>query len=537
MLHFISKYLKQNRLKFICYLFCIVLTSIISTCTPLLLSNIINSVIYEKNFKFFSCLCIIFFLLLLISLCFSCLERTFFYELQIKIVGKICSDVIEHLQKVSFSVLKNRDFVALTQKLNNDAVNVVFFLLNNIGSVVVHIIELIIILFILCKLSFIITLLVLINGFLYIIIYNISKDKLYTKQYSTKEAQAGYFSKLHDQFKFFKYVKTHVLFTFFNNRLDDELCQLYQKTISLTNFQNILNFFQGIVDITIQILCYLCAGYKIIHGDMMVGLFVLISSYISIAKQAIVYFGSLGQQFQNQKVSYSRIKDLLALPEEVIGNITINKISSIKINNLSFSFGKDTIINNLKFTLSQGNIYGIVGENGAGKSTLMDILIGLYLNQYKGEILYNGTEISNIDLYFVRKNKIGMAEQSPILLEDDLITNLGFGEEIDQGKSIEYLRNFNLQYLISKSGELKLENSPTLLSGGEKQKLGIIRELLKNSDVMIFDEPTSALDTESRLYLKEVLTKIKKEKIILIITHDEDILGICDSILKISRRI
>lgn len=537
MFKFVANYFKQNRFKFVCYLFCILITGIISTYTPLLLSNLINSVIYTKSQKIFIDLCLLFFSLLIVNLLFSCFETKIFYELQIKIVGRICSDVISHLHKVSFSLLKEHDFVALTQKLNNDAVNVVSFMLNNIGSVLLHIAELIIIVSVLCNISVLIAILVLINGILYLIVYNKSKDTLFKKQFENKEAQSKYFSKLFEQFDFLKYIKVHILFDFFKKRLDNELTVLYKRTNNLINYQNFLSLIQGFSDTIIQILCYICAGYKILQGDMLAGNFVLVSSYISMAKQAILYFGNLGQQYQSQKVSYIRIQDLIKLPEEKLGCKRISSVFSITIQNLKFSFNNDIIINNLSCKLILGKIYGIKGVNGAGKSTLMDIIMGLYLNEYDGKIFFNDIELSEIDVYYLRQNLIEIAEQNPVLLEDNLSINLGLNNSSDKRRVTEYLSNFNFPYVLGKNGDLLLNNKISQLSGGEKQKIGIIRVLLKNTSIMIFDEPTSALDSKGSEYFKQILEEIKHNKIIILVSHDESLLEICDSIIPLSREV
>lgn len=182
-----------------------------------------------------------------------------------------------------------------------------------------------------------------------------------------------------------------------------------------------------------------------------------------------------------------------------------------------------------------GKIYSIRGENGAGKSTLINLLLGLYINCYRGEIIYNGIDINKIDLVDLRNKLVGVTEQIPLLLNDTLYNNLLMGS-----KNFE-LMNFLIDYFQLNDFISRLENginnvineSTTNISGGEKQKIAIIRQLISNPDVMIFDEPTASLDFDSKNKFLKYITKIKANKIIIIITHDDIINDFSDETITI----
>ena len=189
------------------------------------------------------------------------------------------------------------------------------------------------------------------------------------------------------------------------------------------------------------------------------------------------------------------------------------------------------ILQNLNCFFKKGNIYGIVGENGKGKSTLLKIILGIY--PVDGEILINDKKQSSISMKNARKNLIGITEQEPILLSDSLKYNIFLDKNTSQSMSeAEILMNgFGLNKYVSdiNSGkDVSVNDSNSNLSGGEKQKIAIIRQLMQCPDVMLFDEPTSALDKESRVFFIEYLKKIKKNHIIVIVSHDNNLINQCD---------
>ncbi|WP_446899819.1 ATP-binding cassette domain-containing protein [Clostridium sp. LBM24168] len=158
-----------------------------------------------------------------------------------------------------------------------------------------------------------------------------------------------------------------------------------------------------------------------------------------------------------------------------------------------------------------GKIYCIVGENGCGKSTLINIITGLLYN-YSGDVYYNGKNIKDIDMYSLRKENIAVTEQEP------------------------RCKILNIYYFIdnqSKKFDEMVNEKSNNISGGEKQKISLIRTFIKNSNVIILDEPTSALDKNTVGSLKEVLVNIKRHKIIIFVTHEDNILSIAYEIIKI----
>ena len=182
------------------------------------------------------------------------------------------------------------------------------------------------------------------------------------------------------------------------------------------------------------------------------------------------------------------------------------------------------------------------------------LLMGMYVDEYEGGVYYDRVDIRDIDMYSARKELIGFAEQEPQLVDESVWFNLCFGDDTprvgyasqvgyESERCERHERYERLVRLLGMEGFLQSAGNgtrntetgaiPLNTSGGEKQKIAILRVLLKNPDVMIFDEPTSALDTAAVAGFMEYLREVKREKIVIIITHDRGVIEYCDAVISV----
>jgi ATP-binding cassette subfamily C protein len=184
----------------------------------------------------------------------------------------------------------------------------------------------------------------------------------------------------------------------------------------------------------------------------------------------------------------------------------------------------------------KGNIYCIIGSNGTGKSTLIDLMVGL-LSDYSGDIFIDRLNLKEVNLYNLRRNLIGYVEQEPVLFSDSVLNNLTFGIEKrghdEINKIVNVMRITELLKALPNGLDSQISEKANNISGGEKQKISIARTLLKDAELLVFDEPTSAMDSLSIENFKELLSGIKNEKIIVVITHSNDLLDIADNIINL----
>lgn len=216
-----------------------------------------------------------------------------------------------------------------------------------------------------------------------------------------------------------------------------------------------------------------------------------------------------------------------------------NKIheGDLVISDLSFKYHDGKFIyHNFNYKFKRDQITGITGPSGSGKSTLVNLILGFYSPSI-GKIKLGSNELKLLE----RKewlNNFSYVPQKIYLFNDSIINNITLGKNIyseDQlNKSIiasclndHYLSDItDLNFHVGSMGQN--------LSGGQRQRIGIARGLNKTSDVYIFDEATSAMDKELKLNIFRNIKKFCKNKVVIFISHDEDLLKLCDNILDIN---
>lgn len=192
-------------------------------------------------------------------------------------------------------------------------------------------------------------------------------------------------------------------------------------------------------------------------------------------------------------------------------------------------------LDNVSFSVQQGEFVAIIGPSGSGKSTLLHILGGVDVAT-KGEVIINGTDISKLDetaLAVFRRRQIGLIYQFynliPILTVEENLTLplLLDGRKPDQRQVDELVEKLGL--------DKRLNHLPSELSGGQQQRVSIGRALLNNPALLLADEPTGNLDSENSKEIIELLRKFNKEykQTIIIITHDERIALSADRVITI----
>lgn len=211
----------------------------------------------------------------------------------------------------------------------------------------------------------------------------------------------------------------------------------------------------------------------------------------------------------------------------------------LEVKNLSKIYGKDetkvVALDNVSFSVKQGEFVAIIGPSGSGKSTLLHILGGVDVPT-RGSVIINGTDISTLDetnLAIFRRRQIGLIYQFynliPILTVEE---NLTLPLLLDGRKPNQKI----IDSLVKTLGlENRLKHLPSQLSGGQQQRVSIGRALMNNPALMLADEPTGNLDSENTKEIISLLKKFNKEnnQTLIVITHDERIALAADRVIAI----
>lgn len=535
--NFCKKYVFKYKTLFTFYVLINIFIGIASIVIPLLTGKIVDNLTYIKSREVLINYCMLFATISIANMLMGFLSSYIYIKLQTKSGYELNKYVINHLQDVSMLHFANTDTAYLNQRINNDANSIIIFCIGVIINIAVNLVTLIFSMFLLIRINFKIAIIMFILLSIYILTYAIFKKPLYEKSMEIKEAQAGFFSKLNEQLFNIKFIKIHSVKEIFSKRLDTSFSKLMKKVISSQKLSYLYSSFDSMIALISQMSIFLLGGFAIINGQMTIGFYVIMSNYFSMMMGSSRYFFNLGKTYQDNLASYKRIIDILSIPKQGTGKQEIDSIESIKIENLTFGYGERSIFSGYNLELEKGKIYALLGHNGAGKSTLINLILGIYSGDYEGKISYNGIDIKEINMYKTRQKNIGLTEQEPILIPDKLINNITLEKNYDLNLIDEYINILSLdKYILSLENGLEtiINEKSSNISGGEKQKISILRQFVKDPEVMIFDEPSSALDINSKEKFKNHLSKIKKNKIVIIISHDDFIHDICDLAINLN---
>ena len=223
----------------------------------------------------------------------------------------------------------------------------------------------------------------------------------------------------------------------------------------------------------------------------------------------------------------------------LIGNLNqsknLNIKDSIDIKNISYSYDKDKkILDNISLKINKNDKIGIFGKSGSGKSTFVDIVFGL-ISPNNGSIYIDDKKLDLENDIF--NYKLGYVSQSSYLLDDTVQKNIAFGlnsEEIDQELILKSIQTAQMNDWLNgtKNGlETIIGENGKMISGGERQRIGIARTLYFDTEFIVLDEPTSSLDEETTNKFLDVLQSLKNKTIIMI-SHQKNNLSICNKIYE-----
>lgn len=478
---------------------------------------------------------LIFYAILLISfniiiIIFEIFNGYFLTKLQTKIVFKINFSMLNHIKMLPLDYFSDKDSFYINQRINSDSNVIVSFFSLAYIKIITSSVSLFVLFYLLLKLNLYSAVFITICIGFFLFFYNILKKQLYKKTLIFKEAQNRLFSIMGKQMNNMEYIKLNVLYKELDKNLLQAFPPFFRKTLEFLKTNVLFSSSFSIVNCIYTIFLYIYIGGGVLKGRLSIGEFLVIQGYFNMVMTRISELANVMKQYPDAKVSYYRLVEILSIEKEKNGKRKLNRIRTIKFEKVGIKFNNHRIFENLSFVMEQGRIYLIDGQNGAGKTTLMKCMFGLYPEKIEGNIYYNNIDINKLNMYAIRREKLSLVDQESEFFFDSINENLKtIGKFYDKKKLMYYLKKFN----FSISGEKMKCNSQNALSGGERQKLSIIKAFLKSPDILFLDEPSSALDENSVNVLKQEIINLKNNRIIIIISHDNRIRDIVDEIVTI----
>ena len=268
-----------------------------------------------------------------------------------------------------------------------------------------------------------------------------------------------------------------------------------------------------------------CAMLMVFYSDLSIGQMLAVFGYLWFMMAPVQEILSIQYAFYAAKAALVRINCLYALQQEPayphLENPFLDKKTvAIRVDNLHFSYGEETILNGINLSIKAGEKVAFVGASGGGKSTLIQTLIGLYTPS-SGQICFDNVPIECIGLDVVREHVVTVL-QHPVLFNDSIRANLTLGKKVTDAELWNALAIAQLTDTV-KDLEQGLDTivgrQGMRLSGGQRQRMAIARMVVADPKVVILDEATSALDSETEHHLHAALADFLKGRTTLIIAH------------------
>jgi len=307
----------------------------------------------------------------------------------------------------------------------------------------------------------------------------------------------------------------------------DESMRGYEAAALKTSYSlAFLNFGQTLLITGGLITVMILAAMAVQRGELSVGDFVMANAYMIQITMPLGFLGTVYREIRQALVDMGEMFDLLGQPQEVTDLANAEDLNikggQIEFDNVTFGYDSERIIlSKLSLKIKKGETVAIVGPSGSGKSTIGRLLFRFY-DVNNGSVKIDGQDIRDVTQASVH-NSIGIVPQDTVLFNDTIGYNIAYGRKNASNDDIvEAAKSAKIHdFIISLTdgynttvGERGLK-----LSGGEKQRVGIARTLLKNPPILVLDEATSALDTETERNIQESLRGLGSGRSVITIAH------------------
>ncbi len=473
---------------------------------------------------------------------FNYLSMFFITYLRNGVVRNIRDDIFKVLVKLSlsfYSKKKKGDMVARissdVQELDHSFLSIFELIVKDPVMVLFTIISMFIIS---PKLSVFVIVFIPICGY----VISVVGKSLRRKSLKVQKEQGNIISLVDETLSGFKILKIFNSENIFLNKFKHSTKRFYDFANSVNHRKNLASPLSEFLGITAISAVLWFGGQMVLNQNSLDASAFIV--YLGLAYNVLTPAKSLSRATYKVKkaiASAERIFNIIdseeKIKEKIDPTIITDFKNQIEINNISFSYLNDVVINKLNLKIKKGKKIALVGQSGSGKSTIANLICRFY-DVDKGNILIDNYDIKELSKKSLR-GLIGLVSQDSILFNDSIKNNLLIGKpEATDSEIIESLKVANAWEFVEKLPEKIYSNigdSGNKLSGGQKQRLGIARAILKNPPILILDEATSSLDSKSEKYVQAALENIMKNKTSIIIAHRLSTIKKVDEIIVLNR--
>ena len=478
------------------------------------------------------------FILVFFYLFRSAINLTYFYFLARFSEGRyhlLAYRLFDNYMGMSYKDFIKKNSSTLTKSIVNEAANLtslVSAVLLMFSEIFVLLLIYAMMLYVNYKITFLLTIILLLNAVLMLKTISKKIKKMGTKR---AELQKVFYEIINKSFGNFKLIKLQtnekdLLSEFSKSSHGYAQANINNRTLS--HFPRL--FLEAIgFGIVISLVTYLVWSKK---ED--------ISSSLGVISMFVLALYRLMPSVNRIMTSYNQIMFLhksleivhndLMYSNERIGTKPIAFDNYIALEDLTFEYEDNKpVLENITLRITKGDKVAFIGESGSGKSTLVDIIIGLY-KPLMGTVSVDNIKLDTEHISSWRK-KIGYIPQSVYLFDGTVGDNIAFGNIYDKEKVDECLKKANIyDFLQKKEGrQTFVGEGGIMLSGGQKQRIAIARALYHDPEILVLDEATSALDNETESKIMNEIYSLCQDKTLIIIAHRLSTISECNVVYKL----
>ncbi|NND20631.1 MAG: ABC transporter ATP-binding protein/permease, partial [Silicimonas sp.] len=303
-----------------------------------------------------------------------------------------------------------------------------------------------------------------------------------------------------------------------------------------------LNFGQSVLITAGLVIVMVMAAVGVSNGALTVGDFVMVNAYMIQITMPLNFLGTVYREIRQSLVDMGEMFDLLEQPAEVkdkpgAPDLTVTG-GEVMFDDVQFGYDAERpILKGVTLSVPAGETVAIVGPSGSGKSTIGRLLFRFY-DVNGGSLKIDGQDVRDVTQESLHSS-IGVVPQDTVLFNDTIYYNIAYGRtEASRDEVIEAAKAASIHTFIEslpEGYETAVGERGLKLSGGEKQRVGIARTLLKNPPILLLDEATSALDTETEVEIQDELKAMGEGRTVITIAHRLSTIADADRIVVLEK--
>jgi len=538
-LRFYIEEVKNNRKHFLISMFSAIIWCFLVILHPYLIKRIVDDGIVASDQQV-----IIVFLSFLVAIGYVRaasigVRRYFSMSVSFNVEAEIRNTIFGHMQRLAFKYHDKVPTGELMARASSDASQVrLAFAIAPLATANVFLLLLLSVT--LVSIDFILGLIVLLSIPLVLYIAGNFASRAMEVSLKVKEAEAEMTTEVEEQLGGIRVVKAFGNEDEASIKVERSIEKIYETSVNFLHLRTRFVPLFELIPMIITLVVLLLGGYLAINEFITLGDFIAFTQYVILLIWPLRITAWFLSEIPSSVSAGNRILELLDEQPSIINNDELLEFptdgnGTIEFENVDFSYGNDTIFNELSFKVEGQKTIAIVGATGSGKSTLSYLLPRLY-DVKSGTIKIDNVDIKKIKLDDLRNN-VSLAFEESFLFSNSAKDNIAIGsieasqQEVEEAAIIAKAHEFISQ--LPETYETKVGERGYGLSGGQRQRIALARAIVRNPKILILDDALSAVDASTEEEIRNELQKVMNKMTTLIITNRVPTIELCDEVLFI----